>query len=157
MNVFHISEICDLGIEKEKKRRDFYEACAGHFSEGKVKSLFGRLKEWEDAHIKKFTEIRQSLNEEESAESYPGELTAYMQALVDERLYQQVSPKEFAKNVTAPLEAIAYAIGFEKDAIIFFSELKPFAVGARAGTIDTLINEEKQHIVYLAALRKELS
>lgn len=126
MNVFHISEIVDLGIEKEKKRRDFYAAASVHFSEGNVHSLFNRLKEWEDAHIKKFTEIRQSLTEEESAEAYPGELAAYMQALVDDRLYHQVSPKEFARNVKTPLDAITYAMGFEKDAIIFFSELKPW-------------------------------
>lgn len=119
MNIFHISEIVDMGIEKEKKRRDFYAAAAAAFKQIDTKKLFLELRDWEQAHIEKFTMIRETLNEQETPESYPGELSAYMQALVEERLYQEVSAANFKKNVKSPVDAAIYGMGFEKDAILF--------------------------------------
>jgi rubrerythrin len=55
-----------------------------------------------------------------------------------------------------PLDAISYGIGFEKDAIIFFNEIANYTVDARRDVIKKLIEEEKQHIVYLAALRENV-
>jgi rubrerythrin len=156
MNIFHISEVVDMGIEKEKKRRDFYGLVAKSFPEENAKKLFLRLRDWEEEHIKKFTAIREQLTEGEAAESYPGELSAYMRALVDEKQYQQVTPAQFAQNVKTVLEAIQVALGFEKDAILFFSEFKSHTTDTRREVIQELIDEEKQHIVYLINLRKEV-
>jgi rubrerythrin len=155
MNIFHISEVVDMGIEKEKKRRDFYDLAAKSFQEEEARKLFLRLREWEVTHIKKFTEIKESLKEEESAESYPGELTAYMRSLVDDKQYRQATPEAFNKNVKTVLDAIQYALGFEKDAILFFSELKAYASDTHKEVIQQLIDEEKQHIIYLVDLKKE--
>ncbi|MFH0826267.1 MAG: ferritin family protein [Candidatus Omnitrophota bacterium] len=156
MNIFHISEVVDMGIEKEKKRRDFYDLVARSFQDEAAKKLFLRLRDWEVAHIKKFTEIKESLGEEESAESYPGELSAYMRSLVDDKLYNQVTPQEFSQNVKTVLDAIQYGLGFEKDAILFFSELKSYASDTHKEVIQQLIDEEKQHIIYLINLKKEM-
>lgn len=156
MSIFHISEVVDMGIEKEKKRRDFYDLVAKSFQEEASKKLFLRLRDWEVTHIKKFTEIKESLGEEESAESYPGELSAYMRSLVDDKLYNQVTPQEFSQNVKSVLDAIQYGLGFEKDAILFFSELKGYTSDTHREVIQQLIDEEKQHIIYLVNLKKEM-
>jgi rubrerythrin len=151
-----MSEIVDLGIEKEKKRRDFYGLVAERFSDKNMKELFTKLSAWEDAHIKKFTEIRGSIKDIRETENYEGELNSYMQALLDDKLYNDVSPVKFSANVKTPLDAISYGIGFEKDAIIFFNEIMDYTVDARKDVIKKLIEEEKQHIVYLAALRENV-
>jgi rubrerythrin len=156
MNIFHIYEVVDLGIEKEKKRRDFYALAAKRFTEEQMHSLFLRLRDWEETHVKKFTQIRDSLTEMETQETYPGELNAYMQTLINEKLYGVVTPDEFAKNVKTLLDAIRYGIAFEKDAILLFNEVSPFATKAHKELIQLLINEEKQHIIYLTDLRKTL-
>ena len=156
MNIFNMSEIVDLGIEKEKKRRDFYGLVAEKFSGKNMKELFTKLRDWEEEHIKKFTEIRASVKELRETESYEGELNSYMQALLDDKLYNDVSPAKFSANVKTPLDAISYGIGFEKDAIIFFNEIMGYTVDARKDVIKKLIEEEKQHIVYLAALKEKV-
>ncbi|MCX5693159.1 MAG: ferritin family protein [Candidatus Omnitrophica bacterium] len=156
MNIFNMSEIVDLGIEKEKKRRDFYGLVAEKFSGKNMKELFTKLRDWEEEHIKKFTEIRASVKELRETESYEGELNYYMQALLDDKLYNDVSPAKFSANVKTPLDAISYGIGFEKDAIIFFNEIMGYTVDARKDVIKKLIEEEKQHIVYLAALKEKV-
>jgi len=155
MNIFSISEIVDMGIEKEKKRRDFYGLASEKFGGNDVKELFAKLRDWEGEHIKKFTKIREDIKEPGETESYKGEMNSYMQALLDDKLYNDVSPEKFGDNVKTPLDAISYGIGFEKDAIIFFNEIVKYTVSARKDVIKELIEEEKQHIVYLAALKEK--
>lgn len=155
MKMFHLAEIVEMGIEKEKKRRDFYDSVARHFSEKQVRDLFTRLRDWEEEHVRKFTEIKGRLSEPEPVEYYPGELKGYMQALVDDMLYKAVSPESFSQNVKTPLDAISYGIGFEKDAILFFSELLRHMVSGPKEVVRALIDEEKQHIIYLSELKRK--
>ncbi|MDD5437469.1 MAG: ferritin family protein [Candidatus Omnitrophica bacterium] len=154
-NVFNAAEVIDMGIEKEKKRRDFYGFAAEKFKEKEMKELFGRLRDWEEAHIKKFIEIRNSVEDYEISESYQGEFAAYIKSLVDDMLYSQVSSGWFAENVKTQLTAIQYGIGFEKDAILFFNELLKYMNPAHKGKIEELIGEEKKHLVYLTELKKK--
>ena len=152
-NVFSAAEIIDMGIVKEKKRRDFYALAADKFKEKEMKDLFARLRDWEDEHIKRFTDIRKSTETYEVLESYQGEFAAYMKFVVDDMLYNQVSAQWFAKNVKKPLIAIQYGIGFEKDAILFFSELLKYMMGPNKEKIEDLISEEKKHLIYLSELK----
>ena len=157
MNLFNISEIVDMGIEKEKKRRDFYALVASTFRENGMKELFTKLRDWEDEHIKKFSQIRAGVKDDEATDAYPGEMKDYIMAVVDDKLYNDVSPGGFSKNVKSPLDAINYGIGFEKDAIIFFSEFLPY-ISSRENkdVIEELIDEEKQHLVHLVGLRNKI-
>ena len=154
-NIFKVSEVVDIGIEKEKQRRDFYGAVADHFEDEDMKSLFRRLRDWEETHIKKFTSIREDLKETKPVESYEGELDAYMKALVNDKLYQQVSPDSFSSNVKTPLQAIDYGIEFEKDAILLFTELAHFIKSDKKDVLMQLIEEERQHLMYFNKLRKK--
>ena len=153
-NVFNAAEVIDMGIEKEKKRRDFYAAVAAQFKQKEMNELFTRLRDWEAEHIKKFTDIRNSVEESEVIESYQGEFEAYMKALVDDMLYKQVSADGFSKYVKTPLDAIRYGMEFEKDAILFFRELLSYMTPAHTEKVEELIGEEKKHLVYLAELKK---
>lgn len=154
-NVFNTAEVIDMGIEKEKKRRDFYALVAKKFDDKDMKELFSRLRDWEEAHIKKFTEIRNSIEESETIESYSGELETYMKSLVDDKLYREVSGGAFGKSVKTPIQAIRYGMGFEKDAILFFVELLKYTTPVHTGKIVELVNEEKKHLIYLADLEKK--
>ena len=157
MNIYNISEIVELGIEKEKKRRDFYSLCAERFKGSKeIGELFGKLRDWEETHIEKFSGIKASIKEAPETEGYKGEMSSYMQALLDDKLYKEVSPERFSASVKTALDAISYGIGFEKDSIIFFNELINFTADSRKEIVKKLIDEEKQHIIYLALLKQKI-
>lgn len=157
MNIFNAAEIIDIGIEKEKKRRDFYALVAETYQDKDMKDLFTKLKNWEEAHIKKFTEIRNTANQDLSAtESFAGEFKIYMDSLVDNMLYKDISPKIFNDKVKSPLSAIQYGIMFEKDAILFFLELLPYMDAHNKEAVESLINEEKQHLIYLNELKQKI-
>lgn len=152
-NVFNAAEIIDMGIEKEKKRRDFYALAAEKFKDKDMKELFSKLRDWEAEHIKKFTDIRNSTQTYEIQESYQGEFAAYMKFVVDDMLYRQVTASWFAAHIKKQIDAIQYGIGFEKDAILFFSELLKYMMGPNRDKIDELIGEERKHLIYLSELK----
>lgn len=155
-NVFSVAEVLDLGIEKEKKRRDFYDAVANKFKEKEMKELFVNLRDWEAEHIEKFQEIKKGVDDTEATESYSGERQDYMQVLVNEKLYKESTLTEFMQTVTTPLVAIQHGMGFEREAILFFSELQNFLRDVFRSIVGKLIDEEKQHLIYLGALRKKI-
>lgn len=152
-NVFNAAEVIDMGIAKEKKRRDFYALAAKKFKDKGMRELFAELRDWEEEHIQKFTDIRNSVEESEVIESYQGEFEAYIKALVDDLQYKQVSSANFAKYVRNPFAAIKYGMGFERDAILFFGELLRHMTPEHQEKVAELINEEKKHLLYLAKLK----
>ncbi|MBN1782823.1 ferritin family protein [bacterium] len=155
-NVLSIEDVVDLGIEKEKARRDFYAHVADTFQDPEMKTLFSQLRDWENAHVNRFTKIRESLRGRASKESYPGEMEAYMQSLVDDRFYSEVSPATFGEHVESPLDAIRYGIAFEKDAILFFMEMARYVQADTKDTIMELMEEERSHVIHLIKLRKKM-
>ena len=105
-SVLKVIDVVDIGIEKEKARQAFYDKVAGTFSDPDMKDLFTKLRDWEAGHVVKFESIRDDLKQMSTLESYPGEATAYIKALVDDALYQQVQPQSFAHHIKEPIEAI---------------------------------------------------
>lgn len=158
MAILQPSDIVEIGIEKEKKRRDFYAIAADQFSDNaELSGLFGRLRDWEEGHIRKFEKIRDTVAGGSYAESYPGEIEEYMQAVVDSDLYKDLSPETFAKTVKTPAEALDKGIGFEKDAILFFGGLSNFLDDKSKEVVDQLIAEEQQHMVQLFEMKKKFA
>lgn len=156
-NIFSIAEAVDLGIEKEKKRREFYDLVSKEFEAQKeLKELFTQLRDWEDGHVQKFTDIRNSVENKESVDSYSGELQEYMKAFIDNHLYNEISADMFKNKKFTLIEVINYGIGFEKDSILFFSELVPYVGSSNKEVIQQLINEEKKHILYLIQLKLKM-
>ncbi|MBN1893980.1 ferritin family protein [bacterium] len=157
VNVLKMKDVIDMGIEKEKARRDFYGRAAETFDDPEFKSLFLQLRDWEAEHIRTFEAFKTGVPDEKPAESYTGEWSAYLDALVDDRLYRDVQPETFAKSVKTPGDAIRYGVSFEKDAILFFLELMPYIQPGGKDILSKIIEEERSHIRYLIRLKGQLS
>ena len=157
-SILQPAEIVEIGIEKEKKRRDFYAMCAERFK-GKrdLYELFQKLFEWEVEHVRRFTEIRDTIAKAQYTESYAGETEAYMSALVQSDLYADLTSAKFAEEIKTPADAVEKGMGFEKDAILFFSGLSPFVDQRSREVIQALIKEEQQHLLFLFNMKKELT
>ena len=156
-NILQPAEIVEIGIEKEKKRRDFYALAAENFKDNEeLAKLFGRLRDWEEEHITKFQEIRDGVSKGQYTESYPGETEAYMKALVESEIYDKITPEGFKDLVKTPADALDMGIRFEKDAILFFNGLGRFVDESIKKVTGKLIEEEQQHMLYLFNLKKEM-
>lgn len=158
MPMFKIVEIMDLGIEKEKRRRDFYDIASKKFENKELTELFTKLRDWEDGHVRKYTAIREKVAEEEvKDEEYEGEFESYVKAFIDDYLSQDMTPESFSEKFKEAVDAVEYAKGFEKNAILFFMELAKYLEGHNKEVIEQLKDEEKQHLAYLENIRKKLT
>ena len=147
--------ILDLAIEKERRRRIFYAIASELGTNADMKALFHFLAEEEDRHIDIFLQIRNSLSAETEEENW-GDKSAYLDAIHDDRLYSKMDSREFVQLAVDNWNAFRLAIGFEKDAILFFTEFLPHLSEENSRIVRGLIAEEKGHIQRLVEVMEQI-
>ena len=154
--LFSVRDIAEAAVEKEKRRRAFYAKVCELSTDQSMKDLFQFLTDEEDKHVATFTRLRDSLPQETRAEEYDEEMDAYMDSVIDDRLYSKIDSAEFVEKAISSRTVFQLAIGFEKDAILYFREFLPFLTDADTETVRGLIEEEKGHIRRLAEVQKQM-
>jgi len=155
--MFRASEILQMAIEIERSGLAFHQACVEAADNERVVDVFQFMVGEEKRHIEIFKALEEPLARYELPETYPGELQAYMRALIEDRVF--ASAEEGAEQAQAtgnPFQAIATAIGFEKDSILFYEAMKQLVRPSDAEAIDEVIGEEQTHISRLVDLRVTL-
>ncbi len=155
--LFSVRRIAEAAVEKEKRRRAFYAKVRELCTDRTMKDLFQFLTDEEDRHVAAFTRLRDSLPAETRAEEYDEEMDAYMDSVIDDRLYSKIDSAEFVEKAITSKEVFRLAIGFEKDAILYFGEFMPFLTDADREIVSGLIEDEKGHIRKLADVQKQMN
>jgi rubrerythrin len=156
-NVFSAAEIVELGVRIEKNGRDFYSGIAKSSVNPRAMEVFAYLSEEEEKHIERFEKILAGVKKYEPAEAYTDDYFAYLKALSDEYVFtKEKKGLEMSGSVKTDLRAVEMGIGFEKDSILFYHEMKNLVPEDETGVINKLINEEKEHLKKLERLRKKL-
>jgi rubrerythrin len=122
-----------------------------------IKNLFQFLAEEEERHVAAFTQIRDNLPGEAHSEEYSADMEAYMDSVVDDRLYSDIDSKEFVQKAIDAKNVFRLAIGFEKDAILYFREFLPYLAEPDRAVVAELIEQEKGHIRKLAEMERQLA
>jgi len=155
--LFKATEIVEMAIQEEKKGVAYYEAFAEKTSDPVVKEFALRMAEEERRHEQEFTEMRNQLGAHVASETYGGEYLAYVQALVSDRfLPDEDAALESVKSAADDREVVVTALRFEKETLLFFSEMKQFVPSRHAEVIGTLIDEERKHVADLSALLQKM-
>ncbi|MFH0726941.1 MAG: hypothetical protein V2B19_11430, partial [Pseudomonadota bacterium] len=94
---------------------------------------------------------------EKGAAEYSEEMAAYMDSVIDDRLYSEIDSKEFVQKALNNKDVFRMAIGFEKDAILYFREFLPFLTESDQKIVAELIEQEKGHIRKLSDFQKQLA
>lgn len=155
--IFSAREVAEAAVEKERQRRSFYATVCELSTNDKMKALFQFLTEEEDRHVTAFSQIRDSLPKDSHPDEYSDDMEAYMDSVIDDRLYSKVDSKEFVQKAISEKNVFQLAIGFEKDAILYFREFLPYLNEADKKVVDDLIDQEKGHIRMLADMEKRLA
>ena len=121
-----------------------------------MRKLFEFLTAEEARHVARFVELRDSLPVESRSAEYDEDMQAYMDSVVENRLYANINSKDFVQDAIDTNEVFRLAITLEKDAILFFWEFLQYVNEADKKIVKALIEEEKCHIRMLANLRREL-
>jgi rubrerythrin len=154
--VFSARDVVVAAVEKEKKRKQFYSRVCDLSTQKDMKELFQFLTEEEEKHVAAFSKIRDSLSEEKHPDEYNEDMEAYMDSVIDDRLYSDMDSEEFVQKAIDTKNVFRLAIGFEKDAILYFREFLQFLNESDRKVVEELIEQEKDHIRKLAELEQRM-
>ena len=154
MAVFKAADMIELALEIEKSGEVFYRAVAQKAKSPKVRVLFEDLAEQEVQHFVAFTKLSKVKWELSSMpQNEWDQYLMYLQATVQSTFFEGKNKAlSLAEQVTDEKEALSMAIGFEKETLLFFHDLRDMVSEAGEKIIKRIIDEEKSHIRRLAAM-----
>lgn len=157
MNKYSIDEIMEMAIRAETLGYQFYTSMAEKFrkDDGLVR-LFTTLASKEKVHQKTFTDLKAMVAKQGAEPVEWDEVSNYMRAFVESEFFlgkgKALPSMDHVKTVQ---DAVKFAIGFEKETLLYFFELKSLV--KEKDVVDEVINEEKSHIRWLDAFRTSLA
>ena len=150
-------EVFSLAMEIEKSGHAYYTTIAESADFGDVAELFTFLAAQEIAHYRFFEELKQ-LAPELVVDAQEWEQTSeYIRATTESRFFVgEDRAIQLAKSAKTALEAVDYAIGFEKDTLLYFFELHNVSPPESKASAMKIVEEEKRHVKMLSKKREEL-
>jgi rubrerythrin len=154
MAIFTAAEALEMAMEIEKNGEVFYTAVAQKSADPEVQALFEDLAAQERGHYRVFQKM---LGAVEPALELPAteydEYQTYVQSALDNALF--AGPDKalaLAKQAEDRETALRAAMGFEKDTMLFFYDLREMVGEADQEAVSNVIREEKKHLRRLAGL-----
>lgn len=152
MGIFAAAEALEIAMQIEQNGEAFYAAVAAKAADPIVKKLFEELAAQEQKHYAVFEKMAGTVSgaASPSAPEYD-EYQVYLQAALDHALF--AGPDKalaLAEHARDRQTALRTAIGFEKDTLLFFYDLREMMSETERKAVDGIIREEKVHLRRLA-------
>jgi rubrerythrin len=149
---FNADEIFTMAEKIEQNGARFYRNAGKKFVE--YTDLFERLAGMEDAHFKRFSQMHKNISEreKEALVSDPdGQAASLAEAWADGHVFNfKKDPSDSLKGLSGFADVIKFAIGLEKDSIVFYLGMKEMVPrSAGKDQLDAIIKEEMSHIKIL--------
>jgi rubrerythrin len=148
MEKFSLREAVEQAVQTERLGYEFYLEMSKRFSDRpQMKDLCETLAQKELDHEKRFSELMGAVKDE--GEEDWGEVSKYLRAIVESEFFlgknKSLPSLEGVKTVA---DAIRFAIGFEKETLLYFYAVKDFL--KEKNIVSQIIEEEKSHIIWLS-------
>lgn len=144
-----IESVLDVAIWLEKSGKEFYENAVTSFQDDELKSILLFLIEEEQKHEAIYKTLSQKITgNPQIQEELFGEYGMFIRLLVSE-----ISESLKAEHPNTRDQLIQTAIQFEKDTLLYFHEIKRLFTGEDAVVIQTICDEERNHIRLLMDTR----
>jgi len=155
---FHANEIAKSAVEIERKGRAFYMRLVSSAQNEKTAELFKYLADEEAKHEQIFQGLMDRLGTIElPAWASQEEYSVYLESLIeghalfsDERMEKGMAALQDEKD------AIRMAMGFEKDTLLFFSEMENLVPESERDAVRACKDEERQHLSRLQKMLNDL-
>jgi rubrerythrin len=146
MALFQAADIVELAMQVEKSGEAFYRAVAGKVQSAESREVFEYLAGQEVAHYQMFSKLSQTVQDnpfmtDEEWELYMDYLNGTVQSAFFEGPDKALA---LAETVTDEQQAVHMAIGFEKETLLFFYDLR-----------DHIPDKDKRHIRRLVGMLAE--
>jgi rubrerythrin len=151
-----VKEILEFAVYIETRGYEFYVGAMKKFGEARITELFQYLADEEFKHeefFKKLLEQSGGIKGESRDPEYQAYMREFCKAhsLAD----REATAARLAK-ASGIGDVLDMAMGFEKDSIVFFSELKEIYSKVDSAAVDKVIHEEMGHLRKIFQMRREL-
>ena len=148
-------EIVDMAVITEERGYEFYKTAEENASSEETKQLFAYLADEELNHKKIFSGLKDYIDDTPQGTPIDWEdVGKYIKAMVESSIFLGNKNIDFAANSETDKKAVEFALGFERDTLLFFYELKDMIKSSGKDVISKIINEEKEHIKRLSEMKK---
>jgi rubrerythrin len=142
---YALRELIEIAVQIENGGERFYRYAAG--KNEKVRDIFQILADDEKKHAVLF----QSLLVPSPDYEYSGidniESIPYIRAIVDSTVLRYLlDRKEYPEKVGSVTDVLDFALGLEKESLLFYYQLVERIQGKGRPAVDRIIGEEKKHI-----------
>ncbi len=156
MDNYSIGEILEMAIQTEKLGYQFYSGMADKFKKdaGLVK-LLTTLASKERVHERTFANLKETVDKNGTEPVEWEEVSNYMRAFVESEFFLGAGKSlPTMDHIRTVPDVIKFALGFEKETLLYFMELR--SIVREKAVMDAVIEEEKDHIVWLDKFRKDI-
>ena len=154
MAILTAAEALKWALEIEKNGETFYNAVASKSADPQVKTLFEDLAAQERGHYRAFQKMLEDAKPDPDLSKLDyEEYQAYLQVAFDRALF--AGPDKgltLAKQAQDRETALRAAMGFEKDTLLFFYDLREMVSETEREDVSGIILEEKSHLRRLAGM-----
>lgn len=152
--IFAASDVLTAAQEIEQRGKVFYTRLAETATDPLLADTFRFLAGEEDKHWQTFHAMAARVGEVElPAWATEEEYVAYLTALIDSHtLFRLGDVATLRQFVGSREEALQTAMGFEKDTIVFFMEMRDFVPEGEQAAVQACVDEERRHLRLLAGL-----
>ena len=154
MAIFRATEVVEMAMQLEQRGELFYSVVAGKVTSPEVQALFEELAEEEKYHYAAFEKMtRTSWEQSPTFEGDWDEYMMYLHATLHSTFFEGSDKAlAMAEQVTDAKEALQMAIGFEKETMLFYFDLRDKVSDADKPVIDRIIAEERTHVQRLSEM-----
>lgn len=146
-------EIIEIATRLEERGETFYTAAAEKASTADVKALFEDLAIQEQYHRRAFQQMGRGVVELALSPEQWDQFQAYTAALLRQSFFDK--PEGALSQAVEAMDeqdALQAALGFEKETLLFFYELRNVVKGPAQQTVDRIVEEERRHIQRLSSM-----
>jgi len=156
--LMNVSEVLEFAVYIEQNGYQFYVESLKKFPEPNIVELFQYLADEEFKHEQLFKKMLAEAGKFTPTETYDGEYQAYMREFCKSHsLADRDASKAKIKAVSSLEGALEMAVAFEKDSIVFFTQLKDLVGGEQRSPVDRIIHEEMLHLRRIFEFREQLN
>jgi rubrerythrin len=156
MSFLTAAEALRWAMEIEENGEAFYNTVAAKSADPELKALFEDLAVQEREHYQVFQKMLEKVKPEPDLSSVGAQYDDYeyyLQAALANALFAgQDKGLTLARKAQDREAALRAAMGFEKDTLLFFYDLREMVSEAERGAISDIILEEKSHLRRLAKM-----
>jgi rubrerythrin len=153
MSILTGEEIIEIAVRLEEKGEAFYIAAAKNAANPDVQFLFQDLADQERLHRRAFERMSGGILEQALTSQQWDEFQAYAGALLQQRVTDKPDGSlKRAEQAVAGNEALEAAIGFERETLEFYIQLRDVVRAREQHAVDAIIQEEHDHVARLSAL-----